>query len=95
MRHITPWNQRRAELSEKAMAVWEGVIDDPKETTQNRINAADKIMNRVDGLPVARVVTPDSAAVWFIEGERESESLEAWAQEAQLLLAKPQGHGDD
>lgn len=50
-----PWSQRKAELAEKAMGVWESVVDDPKETTSNKIVAADKIMNRVDGLPVQRV----------------------------------------
>lgn len=94
-RAIMPWNSRRAELGEKAMALWERVLDDPEETTQNQIVAADKIMNRVDGLPVARVVTPDNSVSWFIEGVVEAESLDAWTQQAQLLLSKPAGHGDD
>lgn len=47
----TPWRERKNELSEKAMGVWEGVIDDPRELAQNRIVAAEKIMNRVEGMP--------------------------------------------
>lgn len=50
-----PWAQRKAELAEKAMKLWEDVVDDITEPTPNRISAADKIMNRVDGLPVQRV----------------------------------------
>lgn len=60
VRAKTPWNQRKAELAEKAMGVWERVIDDPEETTPNRIVAAEKIMIRADGLPIQRTQTVPS-----------------------------------
>ena len=45
------WRLRKDALGEKAMSVWEGVLDNPGETTTNRIVAAEKIMDRVDGKP--------------------------------------------
>jgi hypothetical protein len=42
-----PWNSRKAELAEKAIGVFEKVIDNPEEPSQNKIVAADKLLNRV------------------------------------------------
>jgi hypothetical protein len=47
----TGWRERKAELGEKAMQLWEDVLDDPDEPTNNKIVAAEKIMDRVDGKP--------------------------------------------
>ncbi|MEY4707485.1 MAG: hypothetical protein RJB58_1208 [Pseudomonadota bacterium] len=46
----TPWHERKAELAAKAMDTWEAVLD-TSESESNRIAAAEKIMNRVEGMP--------------------------------------------
>lgn len=54
-----PWQKRKAELSEMAMATWITVLTDKRESTQNKIVAADKIMNRVDGMPTQHIINTE------------------------------------
>ena len=67
---------------------------DKGDTWQVKIIAADKMLDRIEGKPVQKVVTPENAPSWFILGEPESESVEAWTAQADLAAAKPQGSAD-
>jgi len=88
-----PWATRKAELAQKAMDVWEDVIDSADEPAINRMKAASEIMNRVDGMPVQKIVTPDSAPEWFIEGTIELSEAE-WTETARLATSRPAGNAD-
>lgn len=67
---------------------------DPDLVPRDRFAARVDLQNRMDGLPVQKIVTPDNAPSWFILGEPEAESVEAWTAQADLAAAKPQGSAD-
>ena len=84
---------RKAARQAKAMDILDRAMDEG-DTWQVRIMAADKMLDRIEGKPVQKVVTPDSAPSWFIQGEPEAESVEAWTDMASLATAKPVGSAD-
>jgi hypothetical protein len=85
---------RNARLEALKEALWDDAFD-PNLLQRDRHAARESLLNREEGLPVARVVTSDDADKWFIEGGRESATVEEWTQTHGLATAKPQGHGDD
>ena len=89
----TSWRDRTEELAQKAMDTWESVIDDPEQAAMNKIVAAEKIINRVDGTPVQRIATP-VGNTWFMAGVPEIENTRDWERRAQLVIAKPAGSAD-
>ncbi len=67
-----------------------------EEKGSDRINATIGALNRIGGMPVARVINADASEPgWFIQGAIEAPTREAWTQRAKLLTDKPAGHGDD
>ena len=84
--------ERKARMQAKAYDVLEAAMDDP----DNRVAvmAADKALDRIEGKPTQKVVTPDSGPEWFIAGVVEAEDMDAWQDQARLATAKPAGHAD-
>ncbi len=83
----------KAAVVEMMMGVLWDVAIDPDEPSQNRVVAADKVLDRVEGKPVQKVVTADVGAGWFIEGVAEL-TEEEWTRQAQLMIARPAGSAD-
>lgn len=88
----TPWGHRKDALAQRAMETWEEVMETSDSET-NRMIAAEKIMDRVDGKPVQKIVTPESAPEWFIEGVVELSETE-WTETAKLASSRPAGNAD-
>ena len=65
-----------------------------KLTQRDRHAARESLINREEGMPVARVVQTDDADKWFVEGVREARTVDEWTQEARLETAKPAGNAD-
>lgn len=84
--------ERKARMQAKAYDVLEAAMDDP----DNRVAvmAADKALDRIEGKPTQKVVTPDTGPEWFIAGVVEAEDMDAWQDQARLATAKPVGHAD-
>jgi hypothetical protein len=91
----TPGEQaaKRAARQAKAMDILDRAMDEG-DTWQVKIMAADKMLDRIEGKPVQKVVTPENAPSWFIQGEPEAESVEQWTELANLATAKPAGTAD-
>ena len=64
----------------KVMAFYERVVDDEAETTPNRLNAGDKLLDRIDGKPMQRqdVTSKGEQIGYVIAAPEEDESPEAW-----------------
>lgn len=63
------------------------------ERDNDRIAAINSLLNREDGMPVQKIVTPDSAPEWFIEGVA-VETEEEWTANNKLIAARPVGSAD-
>lgn len=64
----------------KVMAFYERVVDNEAETTPNRLNAGDKLLDRIDGKPMQRqdVTSKGEQIGYVIAAPEEDESPEAW-----------------
>ena len=89
-----PITETETELLDEARATWVAVMRDPRSMPMIRMSAAEKLRDDIAGSPVKRVVTPETGASWFVQGEKESESVEAWEAEANLSTARPAGNAD-
>ena len=63
------------------------------ERDADQIAAINSLLNREDGLPVQKIVTPESAPEWFIEGTVEL-SEDEWTRVAALASTPARGHAD-
>lgn len=84
--------ERKARMQAKAYDVLEAAMDDPD--ARVRVTAADKALDRIEGKPTQKVVTPETGPEWFIAGEIEAESVEEWTAQASLATARPAGNAD-
>ena len=78
----------KAERRRKALQFYEDVLDDPSQHTQNRLVAADKLLDRIEGKPLARqdVTTKGERIGYVVAAPEEDESPEAWQARQQPTL---------
>lgn len=84
---------RKAQRRERAMAILDAAMEEG-DSWQVRVMAADKMLDRIEGKPTQKIVTPESGPEWFIAGVPEAEDMDAWQDQARLATAKPAGHAD-
>jgi hypothetical protein len=74
-------------------AAWVDIFN-PALPPQVRHSIRADLLNREEGMPVARVVTTDDADKWFVEGVAEAKSVDEWTATHGLATAKPAGNAD-
>ena len=84
--------ERKARMQLKAYEVLETAMEDPD--MRVAVTAADKALDRIEGRPMQKIVTPETGPDWFIAGVVEAEDMDEWQNQARLATARPAGNAD-